>query len=365
MTNNNNFKKEFLIVFLTLISTVVICIVLLHEIGINSAILAALLIPLMPLSYLHPRWGLLAFLTYLHFNGTIAYSLAEVFQADGGLIFYKDDYPIFQITKDAFYLSAIFAIILASKSLKQLVIRFKSLAITLIIFSSICFLIFFSINLPLQLINPASNSLLIGGIGLKIWLGYIPLILGGYYFVNRQQDLLFLNRWLVSLILICCSLCLVQYLLLVYGICPGNDSLLEPAATKASLQAQCFVGGSLLYNSAKGLIRLPGTFVSPWHWAWFLIASTFISYGVAISEPCRRWQVVSWISLASIIVATVISGQRTALLLVPLIFLTLLLLTGKRKRWLPLKLAVVAAAALFLASQFPIVGQQLENFLRR
>lgn len=358
-------KKELLIVSLTMAFAVVIAILLLHYSGTPSAIMAILLIPLMAVSYLHPRWGLLAFLTYLHFNGTIAYSLAGVFQAEGGFISYTEDYPAFQLAKDALYLSALLAILCRGKPLQQLIFQFKPLIIALSIFFGICLFIFFAVNLPWELANPGSKALITGGIGLKIWLGYIPLILGGYYFLNRPQNLLILNRWLVILILICCSLCLVQYLLLINGICAGNYSLPEPASTKASLQAQCLVGGSVLYNPEKGLLRLPGTFASPWHWGWFLISSSFIAYGASVSEPCRRWQGISWLAMTSIMVATLISGQRTALLLVPLIFLILLLLTGKRKRWLPLKLVILAAAAYLLARKLPLVGEQLQNLAYR
>jgi hypothetical protein len=358
-------KKELLIISLTVSFAVIIGILMLHYSGMLSAIMVTLLIPLMTLSYLHPRWGLLAFLTYLHFNGTINYAVAGIFKANNAAIVYTNDYPLFQVAKDALYLSALLAILVAGKPLRQLVFQFKPLIIALSIFFGTCLLIFFAVNLPLQLADPASKALLVGSIGLKIWLGYIPLILCAYYFLDRPRDLLILNRWLVSLILICCSLCLLQYLLLVNGICPGNNSLPDPASTKASLQAQCLVGGSLLYNAEKGLTRLPGTFASPWHWGWFLIASSFIAYGASVSEPCRRWQGISWLAMASIIVATLISGQRTALLLVPSIFLILLLLTRKRKRWLLLKLAVLTAATYLLVRKLPIFGEQLENFAYR
>lgn len=362
---NHKAKRELLIIISTLAFTLVIAILLLYYKGTPSAIAATLLIPLMALSYLNPRWGLLAFLTYIHFNGTIAYTLAGVFQADSGLISYTEDYPIFQLAKDSFYVSALIAILVAGKPLRQLIFQFKPLIIALSIFLSTCLVTFFSVNLPLQLANPASKALLLGSIGLKIWLGYIPLVLCGYYYLGRVQDLFILNRWLVSLILVCCGLCLLQYFLLVNGICPGNDSLPDPASTKASLQAQCLVGGSLLYNAERGLMRLPGTFASPWHWGWFLVSSSFIAYGASVSESSRRWQGISWLAIASIILVTLISGQRTALLLVPLICLILLLLTGKRKLWLPLKLAAVATAAFIFAQQFSIVQQQLENLLYR
>ena len=57
------------------------------------------------------------------------------------------------------------------------------------------------------------------------------------------------------------------------GRCQGTEGLGVSGIDlfKPNLNAKCLVGGSLLYAPSQGVIRLPGTFVSPWHWAWFLV----------------------------------------------------------------------------------------------
>jgi hypothetical protein len=80
----------------------------------------------------------------------------------------------------------------------------------------------------------------------------------------------------------CCVLGLMQYFMLVTGVCAGTDHLSGADLFKATLEAKCFVGGALVYSPSQDIIRLPGTFVSPWHWAWFLIANSALTFASAL-----------------------------------------------------------------------------------
>ncbi len=360
-----NNDKQFIFLASLLALTVFVGSLFLLIGGAKAAILGALLMPILVFSYYFPRWGLLAFLIYLPFGGTVTYAIAGVFQAIGGKVSYTSEYPLFHLAKDAFYFPALLAILITTQSLKKILPKVKPLSIALGIFLLSCCLTLFFINFSQHFTQPGENSILMGMIGLKVLIGYIPLILCAYYWFRDRQDLSFLSRVWVTLILICCTLCIIQYFLLISGICPGSSDLPDPAFDRASLQAQCFVGGSLLYNPNLNLIRLPGTFVSPWQWSWFLISSSFITYGIAISESSRPWRWVSWIATISVLVATVLSGQRTSLLLVPIIYLVLLLLTEKRKQWLPLKIGMIVLIAVLMTSQLGIVQQQISNFVAR
>ena len=178
-------------------------------------------------------------------------------------IIHTHDYALFQLAKDFFYIPVFLAVLFTTRSFHEILLKYKVISIWILIFIGCCLSVFVFINIPSQLSDPDSNHLVIGLIGLKVWLSYIPLILCGFYFLQQYKDLLLLNRLLVVIIFICCCLCLIQYSLLSSGICPGNSILALPARFKTSLQAQCFVGGSLLYNPERSLIRLPGTFASP------------------------------------------------------------------------------------------------------
>ncbi|MDJ0509907.1 MAG: hypothetical protein QNJ64_11710 [Crocosphaera sp.] len=358
-------EKQIILVITVVFTTVFVSSIFLLFAGQEAAILGGLLVPCMVLSYYFPRWSLLAFLIYLPLGGTVTYAFAGVFQTISKGINFTNSYPLFHLAKNAFYLPALLAILISFKGFRKNKLKFKSLLIVITFFSLACLLTFFLINFPQDFANPRDRIILMGMVGLKVWLGYIPLILCAYYCLNSPQNLLLFNRVLVTLILIACTLCFIQYLLLIYGVCPGNSDLPRPSNISASLRAQCFVGGSLLYNPAKNLIRLPGTFVAPWQWAWFLIASSFITYGVSLSEPSRLWKWISFGSIISVLIATLISGQRTALLLVPIIYLLLFLLTEKRNKNLGLKIGIIFILTLIITTQIGLVDERIANFIQR
>jgi hypothetical protein len=181
------------------------------------------------------------------------------------------------------------------------------------------------------------------------------------------------------MILVCCVLVLIQYFLLVQGICPDSEFLNQLEVTapksdtqfypdiseKASLKAQCFVGGSVLYNPDRGLIRLPGTFSDPWQWGWFLVSSSVISYAASFSDPQKRWRVAGWVAMVLVFLATLVSGQRLPLLLVPLFYLVLFIATSKNKRKLPLKLGILGLLSLFSVTLIPFIRERGLNFIDR
>ena len=360
-----SYKSDIFIILCTIICVVLFSILGLYFAGLSTAILIVFILPLSWLSYNYPKIGLILLLVYLHFHGSVIYSFGDIFKKIDGYIVHTYDYVLFQLAKDFIYIPVLLALVFTTKTLQELLPRIKAILLWLLIFIGCCLSVFLFINIPSQLSNPNSNHLLIGFVGLKVWLSYIPLILCGFYFLQRFNDLLLLNRLLIVIIFVCCCLCLTQYSFLLNEICPGNTTLADPARFRASLQAQCFFGGSLLYNPELGLIRLPGTFASPWHWAWFLISSIFIAYGSGVCDPSRRWQTMSWITIISIFAATIVSGQRTALLLVPLIFLSLLFVTRKRKRWLSLKLLVISLIIYILVREFPLIREQIDSFVLR
>jgi hypothetical protein len=357
--------RQFFLIATLVVVTVLVSSIALFLGSVKAAIAISFLVPCVFLAFRYPRLGLLGFLIYLPFAGTVTYSIASVFQAAGAGIAYSSEYPLFQLAKDAFYFPALLAILLKSQSLPKLLPQIRPLLITSGILVSACLLTLVCVNFPQQLTAQQGSPLLMGIVGLKVLLGYIPLILCAYYLIRDRQDLCNLTRLLVLLILIGCGLCWIQYALLVNGLCLGNSHLPEPAATRASLQARCFVGGSLLYNPDRGLLRLPGTFVSPWQWSWFLVASGFMTYATAFSDPSRWWRLASWGAMGVVTVTAVISGQKTALLLVPIILLVLLLLTEKRKRRLSLKLGLMLIIALVLIAQVPFVEQQIQDLIGR
>jgi hypothetical protein len=337
-----------LLLIILVIATTIISLVLGVVFDEKAALLGILAVPAMVASFIHPRLGLLALIIYLPLSSTIAFAVVRVFQVVGNLIYYHRSHLLYKIAKDAFYFPALAAILIKTKTFKQLRPQIKPLLLTALILLASSLITFLFVNLP-------QKEIATGIVGFKTLLSYIPLVLCGYYLIEQKRDLLMVNRVLIVIILVCCGLALIQYFLLVQGICPDNeflnqlevlvpksDSQFYPDITeKATLKAQCFVGGSVLYNPDRGLIRLPGTFSDPWQWGWFLVSSSVISYAASFSDPQKRWRVAGWVAMVLVLLATLVSGQRLPFLLVPLFYLVLFIATSKDKQKLPLKLGIL------------------------
>jgi hypothetical protein len=162
------------------------------------------------LSYKYPRQALWAFLIYLPFSGTITYAIG------GGN-------AAFQVAKDAFYIPALIALIQSCKK-KQLPLFIpKQMLSTFSILLMMAMLTLIFVNGEMQL-NPRAGDkpILQGILGLKVLIGYIPLIACTYYLLRTKKDLVFFSRMHVVLAIVCCLLGLIQYLLLQSGKCAGH-----------------------------------------------------------------------------------------------------------------------------------------------
>lgn len=334
--------------------------------GFQAGMTIAIMVFCAVFSYKYPRMGLWALLIYLPFSGTITYALGNVYRTIGDRITYSPDYALFHLLKDAFYIPALISLIQTYKPFKQLQPKAKLLLAGLLVLVAVCLATLLFVNLPQQLqVQNKESPFIMGILGLKELLGYIPLILCSYYLIRNKNDLFFFTRLQVIVILICCGLGFLQYLGLVTGLCSGNLSLGGEAINKASLQARCFVGGSLLYNPELGLIRLPGTFVAPWQWGWFLISSSFVTYAASTSDPSRRWRLLGWIAMIAVLIMTILSGQRIAVAIVPATFVFLLLLTDKHKHFLPFKLSIVVLLGVWITRTLSTVEERLNSFVDR
>ncbi|NEQ30859.1 MAG: hypothetical protein F6K04_07635 [Leptolyngbya sp. SIO4C5] len=304
------------------------------------------------LSFRYPRLAVYAFVAYIPFSGTVTYSL-------GGS-------SILQLAKDAFYIPAAIAVLqfCRRKGVPFLIPKSLSVALTLLLVLTTMTLLF--VNVPQQF-SGGDQAILIGILGLKTLIGYLFVIPCIYYLLRNREDLYFILRLQVVLILVACSLGLVQYFMLKTGICVGTQGS-GADLFKASLEARCFVGGSLLYTPSQGQIRLPGTFVAPWQWGWFLISAAFFSFGTAFSDRSPLWRTVGLVSMVAVFIMAVLSGQRIALMLVPTTVVILAFLTGQvanLKRFVPVGI-VLAFILVFLAVRNPEVLQaRIESFQSR
>lgn len=308
------------------------------------------------LSYQYPRQALWAFLIYLPLSGTITYAVG------GGN-------ALFQVAKDAFYIPALIAVIQSCKK-KQLPLFIpKQMIATFSILLMLAMMTLIFVNGEMQL-NPIKGDkpILQGILGLKVLIGYIPLIACTYYLIRTQKDLVFFTRLHVILAILCCVLGLIQYLLLLTGKCAGTRGMSGEELYKATLQARCFVGGSLVFSPEVKFIRLPGTFVAPWQWAWFLISNAFVTFASAFCDPSFWWRLVGLFGMALVFANAVISGQRAALVMVPVATVVLLVLTGQLvnlKRFIPIGAGLAILLFVGAATNPGIIEQRWQSFVDR
>ncbi|MEH1839653.1 MAG: hormogonium polysaccharide biosynthesis protein HpsL [Nostoc sp.] len=331
--------------------------------GIKAAVPGVLGIIIMSLSYKYPRQALYAFIIYVPIGGTITY--------------YLGNSPILQLAKDAFYIPALIGLwqTCRNQGLPLIIPQGIKTPFYIVLGCSLLTLLFINGG---QQFNPPSVGLLekapqeiplgMGILGLKVFLGYVPLIGCAYYLIRNKQDFLFLSRLQIVLTLICCVLGFIQYLLLLTGVCQGTRGLEGNALFVTSLEARCYFGGALLYSPEEGVIRLPGTFVAPWQWAWFLISSTFFTFATGFTDPSPIWRLVGLGSLVTVFINAVISGQRIALALVPICFGILLLLTGQignLKRFIPIGIGLAFVLGIAMVTNPAVVQERTESFTGR
>ncbi len=308
------------------------------------------------LSYLYPDMALWGFLIYLPFSGTVTYWIG------GGS-------PIFQLAKDGFYFPALFAKYQEWKRKGMPMIVPKAIKQPLMVLLGICGLTLLLVN-GLQQLKPEGGDkpILLGLMGLKSFIGYLPLITCSYYQIKGKKELLFLTRLTLILAIICCVLGVIQYQMLASGRCKGTDDLSGDDLFKATLDAKCFVGGSLVFSPSQNMIRLPGTFVAPWQWAWFLIANAFFTFASAFSDPSPLWRMIGLGGMALVFVNAVISGQRIALALVPVVTIILLVLTGQvanLKRFLPILAGLGLILGIVAAASPAFLQERIDSFVGR
>lgn len=357
-------RKELISLFTTAtFGGVFVGIVLFFVAGIKAAIPGVLGIIIISLSYKYPRQALYAFIIYVPIGGTITY--------------YLGNSPILQLAKDAFYVPALIGLwqTCRKQGLPLIIPQGIKTPLYIVLGCSLLTLLFINGG---QQFNPPSVGLLekapqeiplgMGILGLKVFLGYVPLLGCAYYLIRDKRDFLFLSRLQIVLILICCVLGFIQYLLLLTGVCQGTRGLEGNALFVTSLEARCYFGGALLYSPEEGVIRLPGTFVAPWQWAWFLISSTFFTFATGFTDPSPIWRLIGLGSLVTVFINAVISGQRIALALVPICFGILLLLTGQignLKRFIPIGIGLALVLGIAMVTNPDVVQQRTESFTGR
>ena len=161
---------------------------------------------------------------------------------------------------------------------------------------------------------------------------------------------------------------MLQYQYLSSGKCNGTRGKTGDELFKATLEAKCLVGGALVFSPSQGMIRLPGTFVAPWQWGWFLISNAAFTFAVAFSDPSPLWRMGGLFGMAVVFINSAISGQRIALALVPTVTIILLVLTGQvanLKRFIPIGTGLGVILGGLMVSNPAVVQERIDSLVGR
>ena len=325
---------------------------ILIEPKLGAAAAAAILC--LTLSLKFQRLALYAFIIYIPFAGTVIYALGNN--------------AALQLAKDIFYIPALIGVYQFCRKNKLPFILPKEIKPPLVFLLIIVAMTTLFTNLPDQISQTGGKYPLVMAIwGIKLLFGYVPLVACIYYLIRNTDDLLRVLRIQTVLVLVACGLGMIQYFMLRTGICAGTTKT-GAEMFRASIEARCFVGGSLLYAPNVGQIRLPGTFVAPWQWGWFLISAAFFSFGTTFSDRSPVWRLIGLIAMTSVAIMAVVSGQRIALVLVPFSVVLLTVLTGQvanLKRFIPIGVVLGLILTYLVVNNPEVISTRVNSLYSR
>jgi hypothetical protein len=213
-------------------------------------------------------------------------------------------------------------------------------------------IVLFSLLVTVQILNPAVPTLLVGAIGAKVWLLYIPLLFLGYHLVRSQGDLFRLLGLMSIGAVIPAVIGLVEVVLVHTGQAATVYNLYGESANDVT---QNFSVTS--YEGGGALHRVASTFSFQAQYYAFLVAMVAVTYawsrGALAERSGRFLGRLVWLLM---IIAALLSGSRGAFIFVPLlVLLTVLLESGLSPRGLgrfvaPAALVAAAAATIGAAS---------------
>ena len=204
-----------------------------------------------------------------------------------------------------------------------------------------------------QAFNPNLPKPLVGLIGVKVWLFYVPLVFLGYHLVRTREELHRLFRLMALLALVPAVLGLGEAALIYGGHAHAVYRLYGNAAGAVT---QEFVSFGL--PGGGSLRRIPSTFSSFYQYYLFLALMLAVAYawwrgGRERSRRAAAGVAAVWLLLLA---ASFLTGVRAGFFMTPFLLVLLVALEGRRAlrfgvRWLlPATLIVVALGSALSGS---------------
>jgi hypothetical protein len=195
-----------------------------------------------------------------------------------------------------------------------------------------------------QAFNPALPKSLVGLVGVKVWLFYVPLVWLGYHLVRTREEL-FKLFGLLSVTALVPAVIGLGEASLIYG--GHSDDVYRLYGDAAAAVTQGYVGLEL--PGGGNLRRIPSTFSSFYQYYLFLAVMLGVAYAWWRGrEWSRRMSVVAGGIWVVLLAASFLTGVRAAFFMTPVLLALILVLEGRTAlRFAALRL--VPAAILVLA----------------
>lgn len=175
----------------------------------------------------------------------------------------------------------------------------------------------------IQMFNPDVANWMVAAIGAKVWLFYFPLLFLTFAMVNSREDLIRLLRLMVAIAWIPCCVGIVQWISsMIFGYEATMEAFYGAAAEGATQNFASFdVGGTFF--------RIPSTFTFVAQYFGYTLAMIVPAYALTKMDPSGKWRRFATVTLYLVILASFMSGARSAYLFVPILLALIYLLEGK------------------------------------
>lgn len=205
----------------------------------------------------------------------------------------------------------------------------------------------FGLIIMLEMVGQGTTNALVGLVGAKVWLLYIPLMAIGSAALASRADLEAMLRTIV----------VTAWIPLLVGLLMWGGAIAYDYQKSVEL-----LYGDFARNATQGFValrvgnttfyRIPSTFQFVSQYAAFCQFIIFPIVMLIRSDRSRRWRVFGYVSLLLAVMAALTSGSRGAFLFLPFIFLTLAALRMGMGGSQNLAMAMILLVAVAIASLF-------------
>lgn len=204
-----------------------------------------------------------------------------------------------------------------------------------------------------HLFNPRLPNVLVGLIGLKIWLFYLPLLLLGYHFAESSARMFKLANVVLLTGMGPVLIGIAEAILIYSG---HGEVVYDMYGPTASAVTQNFARFSAA-GGGLGLVRIPSTFTFVLQYFGFLLCMLAISHAMwRRSELGGRARLRYLLTTALVVVAAFFSGARAAFVLIPGYFVLVALLDGKWRQVWRSVLVIMVLTLVGLAGLAAVMG---------